>query len=222
DRQGIDLRRDSRRDVKHPAGIAAADGELAGARAGDGQVVVGDGQFTAGQGDAALQARGKDDLVGAVVGVGVEDGLPQRAGTAVGEGAHRVGVEQGPVLKEIKAGPEAPPPGGPAGRLAAGTDAQPRTERTSHDPNLLPRNGLRWWNETVARARRPSAPGHGWASAAFAGRPRLTFRMKHANESWQVQRLSAQRTHFRLETNRSGQDISLRYGVRRAITVGNP
>jgi hypothetical protein len=48
----------------------AADGDLAGVRAENGQVVVGDAQLPA-QGDGALQACSKEDLVGVVAGVGI-------------------------------------------------------------------------------------------------------------------------------------------------------
>src|SRR5262249_38072466 len=102
---------------------------------GDGQG-VGDVYFTAGQSDRALQARGKDDLIGAGVAIGVEHGLAQRAVATVSEVADQESAGQGAVLEDQQAGHEGAPLGGPAGRLPAGTAAQPRKERTSHDSNL--------------------------------------------------------------------------------------
>ena len=65
--------------------LVAADGQLGGAGAGDRQVVR-DVQLAAGQDDGAGQPRLEDDAVGAAVGVGLGDGVAQRAGAPVVQG----------------------------------------------------------------------------------------------------------------------------------------
>ena len=72
-------------DLEDPGDVAAADGQLVGAGAGDRQVVR-DVEFAAGQGDRAGQPRLEVDGVGAGVGVGLGDGVAERAGAAVGQG----------------------------------------------------------------------------------------------------------------------------------------
>ena len=72
-------------DLEDPGDVAAADGQLVGAGAVDLQVVR-DVEFAAGQGDRAGQPRLEVDDVGAGVGVGLGDGVAQRAGAPVGQG----------------------------------------------------------------------------------------------------------------------------------------
>ena len=71
--------------LKTRRGVVAADGQLVGAGAVDRQVVR-DVEFAAGQGDRAGQSRLEGDDVGAGVGVGLGDGVAQRAGDPVGQG----------------------------------------------------------------------------------------------------------------------------------------
>ena len=84
DGQIVDAHRRAAADVKDPAGVAAADGQPAGTRAVDPQVVR-DAQLTARQGDRAPQPVGEGDDVGTGVGVGGRDRRPQRVEAAVGE-----------------------------------------------------------------------------------------------------------------------------------------
>ena len=80
DGQVVDAHRHAAADPEDPAGVVAADGQPVGARAVDPQVVR-DAQLPARQGDGAVTSRGGEaDQVGAGVGVGVEDRLPQRPG----------------------------------------------------------------------------------------------------------------------------------------------
>src|SRR5262249_40695406 len=94
-------------DAEDPAGAPAADGDLLGAGAFDGQV-VGDVQLARGQGDGAAQVVGEADQVRPGVGVGGADGGPQRAGAAVGEFGHGVGAGDRPVLQALQAKQERP------------------------------------------------------------------------------------------------------------------
>src|SRR5262249_16803760 len=81
DRQAGDGGRPPGADVKEPAGVVAAEGQLIGARALDVQVLA-ERQLAAGQGDGlAAQAGVEDDLVTAL---GVGDYRPQRPVAAVG------------------------------------------------------------------------------------------------------------------------------------------
>src|SRR5262249_61301348 len=65
DGQAVDTHRHAAVDLKDPAGVVAADGQPAGARPVDGQIVC-DAQLTAGQGDGAVTSRsGEADQVGA-------------------------------------------------------------------------------------------------------------------------------------------------------------
>src|SRR5262249_28708153 len=105
DRQAGDAYRGPGGDLEDPAGIAAADCQAVGAWAGDGQVVR-DGQFAAGRRDDAAGGGGKGNHVRAEVVVGVEDGLPQRPGTVVGEVRDGEGAEQRPVFQALQPGHE--------------------------------------------------------------------------------------------------------------------
>jgi hypothetical protein len=95
------------------------------AGAGDPQV-VGDGQRAAGQGDGALQPAGEADSVGPGVGVGVEDGLAQRAGAVVGQVQDGEGAGQRPVFEYVEVEPGA---GGRLGCPAA--SSSPRRSATN-------------------------------------------------------------------------------------------
>src|SRR5262249_41707035 len=80
-----------------------ADGQPVSTRTVDRQIVR-DAQLTAGQDDGAVAGRWSEaDQVGAGVGVGVRDGLPQRTGAAVGKVLDREGARDGPVLEPLKA-----------------------------------------------------------------------------------------------------------------------
>ena len=75
--------------LNSPARVVAADREQVRAGAADrGGGRVGQRELAAGQGDGLrrVEQAGEDDRVGPAAGVGVEDGLAQRAGAAVGGG----------------------------------------------------------------------------------------------------------------------------------------
>ena len=104
DGQVVDAHRRAAADVEDPAGVVAADGQPAGARAVDPQVVR-DAQLPARQGDRAPQPVGEGDDVGTGVGVGGRDRRPQRAEAAVGEVADREGAEDDAILQLFDAQP---------------------------------------------------------------------------------------------------------------------
>src|SRR5262249_53614288 len=107
DRQAVDGHGHGTVDSEDAAAVVAADGQPAGARAVDDQVVR-DAQLAAGQHDGAVAGRrGEVDHVGAGLGVGVKDCLPQRTGSAVGEIPDRQGARHGPVLQGFQPGYEA-------------------------------------------------------------------------------------------------------------------
>src|SRR5262249_45713038 len=84
-----------------PGGIAAADGQLVGAGAGDRQV-VGEVELAAGQGDGAGQPVVEDDDVGPGVGVGLGDGGAQRAGSVVAQGRDVEGRQDQAALQVLQ------------------------------------------------------------------------------------------------------------------------
>src|SRR5262245_3215927 len=91
---------DAPADLEDPAGVLAADGHQLGAGAEDLQV-VGDIQLATG-GDRAVRLAGEEDPVGAGLGVGVEDRLPQRSGAAVREVLDQERARHGPVLQGLQ------------------------------------------------------------------------------------------------------------------------
>src|SRR5262249_47456777 len=77
DRQVVDGHGNAAADPEDAAGVAAADGQPVIARAVDDQIIR-DAQLTTGQDDGTVTSRGGEaDQVGAGVGIGVEDRLPQ-------------------------------------------------------------------------------------------------------------------------------------------------
>src|SRR5262249_21811212 len=84
-----------------PAGVVAADGEPAGTRAVDGEIVR-DAQLAGGQGDGAVAGSGSEgDQVGTRLGVGVEDRLPQGPEAAVREILDQEGARRPAVFQQF-------------------------------------------------------------------------------------------------------------------------
>src|SRR5262245_32565970 len=107
DGQPVEGHVDSAADLEDPAGVVPTHGQPVGAGAVDRQV-VGDPQLTAGQDDGAVQAGSELDHVGSGVAVGVEDGLAQRLGAALGQVPDREGAGQGPALQVLQPWHEGP------------------------------------------------------------------------------------------------------------------
>src|SRR5205085_9602482 len=98
DGQAVDAHRRPAADPEDPTGVATADGQPAGARPVDPQIVR-YGQLPGRQGDRAPQPGGEGDDVGTGVGVGGRDCRPQRVGAAVGEVLDREGAGDGAILQ---------------------------------------------------------------------------------------------------------------------------
>ena len=92
--------------------------------------VVGDLQHAAGQHDRPAQAEGEVDRVQAGIGVGVEDRLPQRAGTAVAGVRHHEGPDDGDLTDPTRRSTGAA--GGPSGYVDVG-QAPGEATRPGHD-----------------------------------------------------------------------------------------